>query len=81
MSDSAKKVTVQRNLTGYPTKSAIPNPCPTCDGKLERKTVDPQKPLGMVVCQNGDLSITIQGYVESARAKMMARVQAKRDQL
>jgi endogenous inhibitor of DNA gyrase (YacG/DUF329 family) len=65
----------------YPTKSAIPQPCPTCGGKLERRTVDPKKPLGMVVCENGDLSITIQNYVKSARAKMMARVQAKRGQL
>ncbi len=81
MSDSAKKVVVKRDLSSYPTRSALPMPCPTCKGRLERKTVDPQKPLGMVTCQGCDFSATIQSYVETARAQMMARVQAQRDQM
>lgn len=60
---------------GYPQRSALRRQCPDCSGALFRKTADPKKPLGQVVCSDCPHSMPIKTYAEEAKAEVLAKAQ------
>jgi hypothetical protein len=59
---------------------SLPRPCKTCGGKLQRKTVNPNKPLGMVICLGCQYKSPINAYTKSVRADVMAKAKARKAQ-
>jgi transcription elongation factor Elf1 len=64
----------------YPQKSLLSRPCPSCDSlSLFRKTVDPEKPLGVVACGNCAFTSPIKDFVEAVKVDVMAKAQERLD--
>jgi hypothetical protein len=61
----------------HPETMSLPRPCPSCGGKLQRKTVDPRKPLGIVACSGCQYKNPIQVYAKSVQGEIMARAKAR----
>lgn len=64
----------------HPETMSLPRPCPDCGGKLQRTTVDPSKPLGIVSCSGCQFKSPIDVYAKSIRAAVMAKAQERKAQ-
>jgi hypothetical protein len=64
----------------HPQVMSLPRPCPKCGGKLQRKTVNPNKPLGMVACLNCQHKSSVGVYAKSVQAELMAKAKARKAQ-
>jgi hypothetical protein len=64
----------------YPQVMSLPRPCPKCGGKLQRKTVNPNKPLGLVACLNCQYKSSIVVYIKNVRTELMAKAKARKAQ-
>lgn len=61
----------------HPETMSLPRPCPSCGGRLQRTTVNPNKPLGMVSCSGCQYKNPIQVYAKSVQAEIMAKGKAR----
>jgi len=64
----------------HPATMSLKRPCPSCGGALSRKTVSPQKPLGMVVCSKCQYKSPIAAYAKSVQADVKTRAQQRKAQ-
>jgi hypothetical protein len=64
----------------HPETMSLPRPCPSCGGKLQRKTVNSNKPLGMVACLGCQYKSPIDVYAKSVRTAIMAKAQQRKAQ-
>lgn len=67
-------------LTSYPEKIKISRPCPACGGVLFRRTVHPQKPLGVVNCSDCHYTTTILNFVKTVQQTIMAAAAKRKAQ-
>lgn len=56
----------------------IGNPCPVCGNKLVRRTTNPSKPLGTIVCKTCGFTNPIRDFVNNIQANRIAQAKAKR---
>lgn len=63
----------------YPEAISVPRPCPSCGGKLQRTTVDPNKPLGMVSCLGCQYQKPMDVYMKDVQATNIAAAKVKRE--
>jgi len=64
----------------HPQILSLKRPCPSCGGALHRKTVNPQKPLGMVACSSCQFTRPIDAYAKSVQADVKAKAQQRKAQ-
>lgn len=64
----------------HPQTLSLKRPCPSCGGALQRKTVNPQKPLGMVACSNCQFKKPIDAYAKIVQADVKAKAQQRKVQ-
>ncbi len=64
----------------HPETMSMPRPCSGCGGQLQRITVNPDMPLGMVVCSDCTYQSPIGLYTKSVRTDVMNRALARKAQ-
>ena len=65
---------------GYPQKSALKRPCPSCGESLFRKTVDQDQPLGVVACSGCQYTASIADYADGVQAAVKAAADQRKAQ-